>query len=309
MKNPATAVARLAAASCLLGMLSHASAAPASPEERYIATRDAAMAKIEKLYKAKKDDEAAKAEKAGEVELTAQIKAILAEPERKGFGPPKLNLDAWTSGDQGFGLLDGLRFDSLTGDNGEKAGDAGGGKYVEPKAHLIVTTQPLLERWLRGHKDWWGKDKNNVAQQIVAALKQEDFYTQAIPTDAAVVSYNELPIAKPASASLAYALLGARTQDTAPNAADEVFVSAVANGKVYVAYSSIRPKVEIPACTAIRANVEKTIETAPANRQNALREQGETAFKKCFTQRAPQQPAFAEAIKQAQALLAEAIGK
>jgi hypothetical protein len=151
MKNSASIVIRFAAASCLLAMLSSANAASVSPEDRYVAARDAAIAKISKLYDAKKNDEAEKAEKAADADLFALMKAILAEPDRKGFGPAKFNLDAYSSGDQGFGLLDGLRFDSLVGDNGEKAGENGAdGKYVEPKAHIIVTTQSLLERWLRG---------------------------------------------------------------------------------------------------------------------------------------------------------------
>ena len=39
-----------------------------------------------------------------------------------------------------------------------------------------------------------------------------------------------------------------------------------------------------------------------------LRQKGEDAYKKCFAERAPQQPSFAEATRQAQALLAEAMG-
>jgi hypothetical protein len=321
MKNSTSAVVRFVAASCLLGMLSSAHAAPASPEDRYIAARDAAIAKISKLYESKKDDDADKAQKAAEVDLLAQMKAILAEPDRKGFGPAQLNLDAFSKGDEGFGMLDGLRFDSLSGENGEKAGQNGADKYVEPRAHIIVTTQSLLERWLRGHKDWWGKNVKNVAQQTAAALKQEEFYTQAISTDAAVVRFNELPIAPPPSATVAVAMLSGRTQDTAPEAADEVFVSALANGKVYVAYSSIKPKVQIPACLAIRAEYNKKAEKAGDDLNSRridkkaydklpdFRQQGEDAYKKCFTQRAPQQPSFAEATRQAEALLVEAIGK
>jgi hypothetical protein len=321
MHNSASALIRFAVASCLLGMLSSAHAAPASLEDRYIATRDAAIRKISKLYDDKKGDEAAKAEKAADADLVAQMKAILAEPDRKGFGPPKLNLDAYSQGDEGFGMLDGLRYDSLVGDNGEKAGENGaGGKYVEPKAHIIVTTRSLLERWLRGHKDWWGKNVKNVAQQVGAALKQDEFYTQTISNDAAVVSFNELPITPPPSATLAVALLGGRTQDAVPDA-DEVFVSAVANGKAYVAYSTIKPKVQVSACTAIKAEYDRKAEKAADDfnfkridkkaydRLPDFRQQGEDAYKKCFTQRAPQQPSFAEATRQAQALLAEAIGK
>ena len=120
----------------------------------------------------------------------------------------------------------------------------------------------MFERWLRAHKNWWSNRVKNVPQQMSAALKDETFYTQAIPTDAAVVNYNALPIAKPAAASFAFAILGARTQDALPDAADEVFVAALANGKVYVAYGSINPKVEIPACLAIKKDYNKKAEKA-----------------------------------------------
>jgi len=59
---------------------------------------------------------------------------------------------------------------------------------------------------------------------------------------------------------LAYGILAARTQSEIPDAADQVFVSALANGKVYIAYGSIRPKVQIAACSAIRAGYNKRAE-------------------------------------------------
>jgi hypothetical protein len=315
-------IIRLVAASCVLGTLASANAAPPSPEDRYVAARDAAIAKVSKLYKDKKDDEAAKAEASVPADLLAKIQPIVGESGRKGFGPAKLNLDALYSGDQGFGLLDGLRFDSELGDNDEKAGQNGrDGNYVEPKSHIIITTQTLLERWLRAHKDWWSKKVKNVPQQMEAALKDETFYTQAILTDAAVVNFNALPIAKPASATFAFAMLGARTQDALPEAADEVFAAALANGKVYVAYGSIKPKVQVPVCLAIKADYNKKAEKAADDLQfkridrkaydklGDLRQQGEDAYKRCFTERAPQQPSFAEATRQAQAMLAAAVGK
>ena len=86
------------------------------------------------------------------------MRAILSEPDRDGFGPAKLNIDTFSKGDEGFGTLDGLRFDAKLGKNGETAGQNGAdGHYVEPKSHIIVTTQTLFERWLHAHKDWWGK--------------------------------------------------------------------------------------------------------------------------------------------------------
>jgi hypothetical protein len=199
-------ISRLAAFLGSILMLSSAGAAPpaASSEDRYIAARDAAIEKSSMLYDAGKfDDGAQKAEDATRGELQAQMSAMLAESNRAGFGPATLNLDTFYKGDQGFGMLDGLRFDAETGKSGERAGSNGAdGKYVEPKAHIIVTTERLFARWLRAHKDWWDKGLKNVPQQIDAALKFEGFYTQAISTDSAVINFNALPIARPASATL-----------------------------------------------------------------------------------------------------------
>jgi hypothetical protein len=304
-------------------MLSNAGAAPPKPslEDRYIATRDAAIEKFSTISEAGNfDDAATRAQDAARADLLAQMSAILGEAGRGGFGPAKLNLDTFSKGDEGFGMLDGLRFDAEVGKTGEKAGSNGAdGKYVEPKAHILVTTQTMLERWLHAHKDWWDKGLKNVPQQIGAALGNESFYTQAIPTDAAVVNFGALPIAKPATATFAHGILAGRTQDDIPNAANEVFVSALANGKVYIAYGSIEPEVRIAACLAIRSGYNKRAEAADEKLQSKtieqqaydklgdLRQQGEDAYKRCFTQRVQQQPSFAMATKQAQSLLAAAM--
>jgi hypothetical protein len=321
----AALLARAFTITCLVASISNTSAAPLRPslEERYIATRDAAIEKFSPIYDSGKfDDAAKKAEEAAFADLSAQMSALLSERDRKGFGPAKLNLDTFYKGDEGFGMLDGLRFDSELGESGEKAGaNDANGNYVEPKAHIIVTTQTMFARWLRAHKAWWDKGLKNVPQQIGTALRDESFYTQAISTGSAVVNFNPLPIAKPASATFAYGILAGRTQSEIPDAADEVFVSALANGKVYVAYGSIEPKVQIAACIAIRTDYNKRAEEADENfrlknidkkaydRLGDLRQQGEDAYKRCFTQRAPQEPSFAGATQQAQALLAAAIGE
>jgi hypothetical protein len=136
-----------------------------------------------------------------------------------------------------------------------------------------------------------------------------------------VINFNALPIAKPASATFVYGILAGRTQSEIPDAADEVFVSALANGKVYIAYGSIEPKVQIAACIAIRAGYNKRAEDGDEDfrfkkidkkaydQLGDLRQQGEDAYRRCFTQRAPRQPSFAEATKQAQALLVAALGR
>jgi hypothetical protein len=316
----------LATASLAIGLLVaglvNAGAAPAqSSEDRYVASREAAIKKL-KLIPTGDNDAETKAEDAALADLEAQMRAIMGPIAYAGFGPGKLNLDTLSEGDEGFGMLDGLRFDDKVGKTGEPAGgNDPDGKYVEPRAHIIVTTQTLFARWLRAHKDWWNKGLKNVPQQIGAALKDESFYTQAISTDSAVVKFNELPIAKPAAAVLATAMLAGRTQSEVPDAADEVFVAAIATGRVYVAYGSIEPDVKIPACDTIRADYnkrsadaddafrEQRIGQKAYDRLGNLRDQGEKAFKRCFTERAPTQPAFATATKQAQALLERVLGK
>ena len=220
MHNAFSAILGLIAPVCLAATISNATAAPPAKaaEDRYVAARDAAIEKISAIYDAgNADDAARRAEEAASADLAAQMRAILNEAAREGFGPAKLHIDTFYKGDEGFGMLDGLRFDALLGKNGEKAGqDGADGKYVEPKAHIIVTTQTLFERWLRAHKDWWGKDIKNLPQQIGAALKDESFYTQAVSSGSAVVNFNSLPIAKPADASFANAMLAGRTNPISP---------------------------------------------------------------------------------------------
>jgi hypothetical protein len=309
----------------LVAMLSNAGAAPLKPslEDRYVSARDAAIEKFSPIYDAGKFDDAAKqAEEAAFADLKAQMAAILGVLDRKGFGPAKLNIETFYKGDEGFGTLDGLRFDSEVGTTGEKAGGNGAdGKYVEPKAHIIVTTQTMFARWLRVHKEWWDKGAKNVPQQIGSALRDESFYTQAISNGSAVVKFNPLPIARPASATFTYGFLAGRTQSEIPDTADEVFVAALASGKVYIAEGAIEPEVRIAACMAIRAGYNtrseeaqddvrfKKIDRKAYDKLGNLRQQGEDAFKRCFTQRAPREPSFAAATNQAQALLAAPMGK
>ncbi|WFU35593.1 hypothetical protein QA635_14775 [Bradyrhizobium brasilense] len=138
----------------------------ASPEDRYIAARDAAIAKFAKLSNDNKINEVVdKAEAAARDELRGQLTAILSQPARPGFASAQLNLDTLYRGDMGFGMLDGLRFDADTGRDGAKIGEKrADGSFVEPKAHIIVTTEPLFTRWLHEHKTWWDKGSKNVPQ-------------------------------------------------------------------------------------------------------------------------------------------------
>ena len=105
MRKNLAAISGLAAL-CLVAQHSHAGAASPSPEDRYVAARDAAIAKISKLYDAKSDDAAQKAEDVMRADLLAQMKAIVGDTGRKGYGPVKLSLLSFYKGDEDFGALD-----------------------------------------------------------------------------------------------------------------------------------------------------------------------------------------------------------
>ena len=202
------------------------SATAATPEEVYIAARDAAIAKIKT---------AAAAEKRGPMDnYGAQILAMdeqartgLEQQMRAIVGPVAiqdmddqgaLNLDTLIEGDEGFGLLDGMVY----------------GK-VDAKTRVIVTTDKMFQLWLHQHKNWLGKDSASLPQRPSAAVKEDAFYTQAVLTDSAIVRFAELPVRKPAGAAFAFAMLAARTQSDIPPKADEIFIAMAHGGRMFVA--------------------------------------------------------------------------
>ena len=175
----------------------------------------------------------------------------------------------------------------------------------------------MFRRWLREHEEWWGPKGPNVPQRIDAALKAEAFYTQALVTDSAISKYLELPVAKPATAKLALAMMIARTQILGPRTPDELMVAVVQAGRVFVinapADSEIKPT---PACQRIWQQFEKKAaaaetahfasgrgDDANADKRDRTEEQGDAAYRRCFAQQARSQASFAASTRQAQALI------
>jgi hypothetical protein len=114
-------------------------------------------------------------------------------------------------------------------------------------------------------------------------------------------------------------MLAGRTQSELPDAADHVFVAAIASGKVYIAYGLIDPPVQAPDCLAIRSDHIKQADQADDDLRSGkinrkaydklgdIRQKGEDTYKRCFTQNAPNRPFFAEAARQAETLLSAAL--
>jgi hypothetical protein len=127
MHNAKSVILRLIAPLYLAATISNAVAAPAAKEaeDRYIAARDAAIEKISAIYDAGNADDAARKAEEASAGLAPHMRAILNESARAGFGPARLHIDTFNKGDEGFGMLDGLRFEAVVGKNGEKAGQDG----------------------------------------------------------------------------------------------------------------------------------------------------------------------------------------
>ncbi len=255
-------------------------------EDRYIADRDTAIARftperVPKIEAAQTDEE----EKARSA-LEKQMLAILGPVAPKGFVKPKLNLGSLFTGDMDFGKLDGLVFEA----------DAG-------RTQMIVTTLPLLQRWLKS-KEEFSKDPDQ-------AIGGADFFMHAVQTDAAILHYADLPLGAPRT----FAMLSARTQDRAPLEASEVYVAAIRGDRVFVASAKLKRSLAVPACNRPRQAADKKIEAMSeaqfkpgednsefVGRLSKLRDKVDEDFQKCFAQHAPKDPRFAAAVARAKEL-------
>ena len=162
-------------------------------------------------------------------DLQNKLRRIVGEPQIKGVtGAGALNDMSLVKGDMEFGALDALVYRL-------------GGKGNE-NAKAYVTTSGIVAAWLREHRDWWDKGPVNVPAQVEAALKFDGFYTQAISSDAAVTRFADLDLKTKGGDGLARAMLYRRQQDDGPGAPDEISVSAIRVGRVYIAKRPAAPK-------------------------------------------------------------------
>ena len=219
----------------------------------------------------------------------------------KGFtGSGKLNLGSLVKGDEEYGTLDGLQFDSPDG-----------------KSTLIATTGPILRHWLVEHKTWWEADQTNVPQTPELALKTDAFYTQAIETDSAIIQFAELPISLPGKANVAFAMLDGRTQDdTVGLAPDEIMVAVLAGERLFIAVAPARAKFSAAsACSKARHAADKKIEAATdafidsgrkklalGDKARKLRDDADTVQYACFSAKMKAQKGFTDVLAQAQDL-------
>src|SRR5262245_20823184 len=109
----------------------------------------------------------------------------------------------------GFGLIDGLIW-----------------KQEDIDASLLVTTNPLLEKWVASHPD--------LPQTIPAALKSEKLYTSGLLVDLHWERYVEVPIRKPTGATFATAFLGTQSSDSGGYAPNGIAIAVVMPSRTYL---------------------------------------------------------------------------
>ncbi|HWV53351.1 hypothetical protein, partial [Pseudorhodoplanes sp.] len=195
-------------------------------EDRYLAARDAAIDRFTPERVPNIGETELDAEAKARVELEGLMRAVLGSDTPPGFEAGQFNLTTLFSGDIDFGKLDGFMFEADGGDT-----------------QMVVTTRSLLTKWLQAK---WQDPKDRLPPD--AAMKSETFYLRSLGSDAAVLSYADIPLDMPDT----FAILAARTQDAPPNEANEVFLTAIRGDRVFVIGANVEPPLAIPACTKPR---------------------------------------------------------
>jgi hypothetical protein len=227
----------------------------ASPEQDYYAARDRAIKHMDVADKpGGYDDKLREYEDKVLADLTERMRRIVGPSKLQGVpGEAKSNVDTLYRGDQGFGRLDGLAYGA-----------------IDAKTRIVVSTDTLFKAWLGSRRKWWPTDE--VPQDMTKALRSDVFFTQALLGDAAFQKYVDLPVKKPANASMVFAMLNTRAQDIGPYPPSEITVSVVQAHRVYVVTTP--PVAEIALmqeCMGYGMPRAKGWRRSPANRPPASR--------------------------------------
>ena len=278
---------RWIAALCLLLVATPAAQAQPAAIDRYIAERDAAIARFTPERMPKLEQPQIADEEKARAALDKQLFVIIGTTPPKGFGAAKSNVGSLITGDMEFGRLDGLVFEADKG-----------------RTHMVVTTLPLFQRWLAA--------QSGLPKEPDLAIRSADVFTQSVQTDAAIVKFADIALDAPRS----FAMLSARTQDRAPDEANEVFVAAIRGDRVFIANAALKDGIKAPACSKARAAADRKLDalekkefkpgkdnSAFVERMSKLRDQADADFQTCFARQAPKDPRFASAVARAKQLL------
>ena len=276
-------------------------------DDAYLAARRAAVARIKTL------DEAGGGYTEARTQLETRLLHDLEGTLRRVVGPVAV---------KGFWAPGHANLQTLSADVGAGALDAMSFQTRDQKTDLYVTTERVFLMWLKEHEVWF-PDEPPLPQDAKDALHVASFYTQAISADAAISLYGSPPVAPPGDATLAIAQLDGASQDQPAPRPDQLTVSVMRRGKVLMIVTPLNTAFSpIPACDALRATYETqrealsgaaekkrkaaaadTVDEASMDALTHLEAEAAAATLRCFATHAKDQPAFAAAGAQAQALV------
>lgn len=279
----------------------------ASPEDDYIAARDKAIADITTQANANTAIETIDAQNEKALaDLQQRLATILGPLAVKGFpATGTMNIESLNSSDIGYGMLDGLRY-----------------AQSEDGPAMVASTRGLTERWLKSRSAEAEADFK-LPTAIGDALKLDNFYTQAIGSDAAFSGTLDFALKKPDGSDALVARLGGWTQDVGPIYDQHVVVAVVKGDRVLIAEASAAPAVpKIAACDSIWAAADAAAQklqqtdqgsdqddSSATDAANAAWEKGDADYRACMAQRLPGDPSFPALLKQAQDLADSMSGK
>ena len=285
-------------AALLMPLAAHDGAHAASPEENYLAARDATIKTLAAASKRGVAIEKLDAQQARALaDLGRQLGRIVGAAALKdAAGEGKINLETLLQGDQDLGMLDGIAYVSKDG-----------------KTRTVVTTQNLLKAWLRENKDF--RDGDLMPQGMAPALRWAPFYSRALGGGAAFGGFAEIPVGS--DKGLVTALLVARAQDIGSRQPDELVVATIRGARVFIvtapAAAALPP---VPACEAVWPELEKKTKEFDASsasnsreerilgqRRRKLEDDTDAAYRRCFADNAPRDPNFKTLVAQAQAIV------
>ena len=231
---------------------------PAS-SQAYLAARQGAVAELEAMVPGP-------AKNTADGQLLGNLQPILQEaigpiPMPAGFDREMMMVPGTLCCGVGLSMLDGFMFFSPSG-----------------PGQILVTTEVLFRRWLQIHA------RNESAEH---ALASGNVLSEAIASDWRVTTFAPvLPIAKPPGASLAVAALALGNQGVVLGPPQQIVVSIIKGGRVYIAF--VDRRASDPPIALCGALYEK--------------ERSQPAFDRCWTEHSGGKNAFPALTREAQAV-------
>ncbi|MBN3723266.1 hypothetical protein [Burkholderia sp. Ac-20379] len=246
----------------------------------YLNERTQSAAEVARVAAKGSDDATSAAQTKALDRLQTTLRGVIPPQHVKGFpAQGKITLQTLVAGEPGYGGLDGLVYAAQ-----------------DDRKHLIATTRPLLDAWLKvyGHSV-------KLPANPAGVLSSGAFWGGAINEGGAdaihnantVVKYADLPVKAAKAGAVAKAILFTQGEDEDPNAAPDLVGVALLQGeRVYVRWDRTAGAPATSAC--LKAYQSDKADGSPGG-----------AFAQCYGKRAAASSGFAAAVKQAQGIVDE----